>query len=77
VPNTQRYAFILELRNPFHPVIVVGEDDSLIAVVGSRYFDCCRRECATAVFRLFRRYSCWLCFNSKGTKTLNYQIIGF
>jgi hypothetical protein len=38
VLNAQRYAFILKLRNLFHLVIVVGEDDSLIAVVLGCYF---------------------------------------
>jgi hypothetical protein len=71
VLNAQRYAFIFKLRNLFNLVIVVSKDNSLIAVVGSCYFDCCRRKCATVVFRLFCRYLCWLCFNSKGTKTLN------
>jgi hypothetical protein len=53
VLNAQKYAFILKLRNLFNLVIVVSKDNSLIAVVGSYYFNCYRRVCATAVFAYF------------------------
>ena len=69
MPNAQRYAFILELRDPFNLLNVVSKDDSLIAVVGSRYYiNSCRRVYATAVFR---GLCGWQCFNSKGGQTLN------
>ena len=65
MPNAKRYAFVFKLRNPFNPLRVVGENYSLIAVEG-----CCH-------FGLFNRvFSLNLCFNSRGTETLNCQITG-
>jgi hypothetical protein len=53
VLNAQKYAFILKLRNLFNLVIVVSKDNSLIAVIGSYYFNyyCC--ICAIVVFAYF------------------------
>jgi hypothetical protein len=53
VLNAQRYAFILKLRNLFNLVIVVSKDNSLIAVIGSCYFNSYYCVCTIVVFTYF------------------------